>query len=173
MKKKRTDWSRVPWTPFVQMEVPRNRANDIDPPYAIYANSRYQVTVYLRGEHPLFGDVAHLSFKTHDKQAFHDWRDMQRIKNEICGPETEAIEIFPAESRLVDGANQYHLFVFRTWTIPLGFQDRLVSDGAWRGSKQRPFPPGERPADCLNPEQFEAHYQATLAKVQADPTESE
>ena len=37
---------------------------------------------------------------------------MQKIKNAICGKEWEGIEIYPAESRLVDTANQYHMFCF-------------------------------------------------------------
>lgn len=154
-KKKRTDWSKVPWTPFKPVPIPTDPVNMLDPPVAILVNSRYQVTVYVRGEVEPFGDVAHLSFKTHDKQAHHDWRDMQRIKNEICGHECDAIEIYPAESKLVDTANQYHLFVFRTFKLPFGFQERLVGDGNWGKSVQRPFPPGERPEDCLSGDQYD------------------
>jgi hypothetical protein len=36
----------------------------------------------------------------------HDWRDLQRIKNQLVGPECEAVELYPAESRKVDTANQ-------------------------------------------------------------------
>jgi hypothetical protein len=104
----------------------------------------------------------HLSIKVHDKQAWHDWRDLQRIKNEICGDETEAIELYPAESRLVDTANQYHLFVFRDWKVPVGFEERLVGDGNWRNSEQRPFEEGRRPPDCLSPEQFEERVQKVV-----------
>jgi hypothetical protein len=57
----------------------------------------------------------HLSFKRNDRVAVRDWRHFQAIKNEVAGPEREAIEIFPAESELVDGANEYHL-----WVLPKG-----------------------------------------------------
>lgn len=54
----------------------------------------------------------HISFKRIDRSAVRDWRHFQAIKNEIAGPEREAVELFPPESQLMDGANQYHLWVF-------------------------------------------------------------
>jgi hypothetical protein len=59
----------------------------------------------------------------------HDWRDLQRIKNELVGPECEAVELYPAESRLVDTANQYHLWADAdpTYRFGLGFNMRLTS----------------------------------------------
>jgi hypothetical protein len=44
------------------------------------------------------------------------WRDKQKIKNELFGRERVAVEVFPAESDLVDEANMYHL-----WVLPFGF----------------------------------------------------
>jgi hypothetical protein len=57
----------------------------------------------------------HLSFKRRDRAAVRDWRHFQAIKNEVAGPEREAIEIFPSESNLIDAANEYHL-----WILPAG-----------------------------------------------------
>ena len=54
----------------------------------------------------------HLSIRTHDRKASRDWRHFQRIKNDLAGAEREGVEIFPAESQLIDTANQYHLFVY-------------------------------------------------------------
>jgi hypothetical protein len=170
-KQKKIDWSQVPWTEFEPCQIPMDGLNAYDKPEAIFRNSRYQVTVYVReprdAEHSVFGVIAHLSFKVHDKQPHHDWRDMQRIKNEICGPEFDAVEIFPAESKLVDSANQYHLFVFQTYKLPFGFQTRLVGDGNWQSSVQRPFPPGERPADCLSADQYQAAVDDAVARMKA------
>lgn len=39
------------------------------------------------------------------------WRDMQRIKNEICGAEATAVQVMPPESELVDEADMYHMWV--------------------------------------------------------------
>ena len=87
--------------------------------------------------------VWHLSIKRHDKQPVHDWRDMQAIKNLLCGAEAEAIELYPAESRLIDQANQYHLFVFMrmgdrvTPRIPVGWQRRAVMARSQGSAVQR------------------------------------
>ena len=54
---------------------------------------------------------------------------MQRIKNELCGTETEAVEIYPAESRLADTANQYHLWCVEPGVhFPFGFNDGRLAD---------------------------------------------
>ena len=74
-------------------------------------------------------EMVWLSIRRQDREAVHDWRHFQQIKNELVGPECEAIEIYPAESRLVDAANQYHLWCFKQpgerW--PVGFQERYVT----------------------------------------------
>ncbi len=101
----------------------------------IYINNAYQVI--LRD----CGDIMHLSIKRLDQEAKRDWRHFQRIKNELVGEECEAVEIYPAESRKVDAANQYHLWVFKdpNYRIPLGFNEKLVSDTMADGTnaKQR------------------------------------
>jgi hypothetical protein len=79
----------------------------------IYSNNLYHVIVHLY-KNPEEGksDIIHLSIRSNDRSSRHDWRDFQRIKNEFFGDEHEAIEIYPAESELVDGANQYHLWAY-------------------------------------------------------------
>ena len=47
----------------------------------------------------------------------HDWRKMQDIKNQLCGEAREAFEIYPAERRVIDDDDQYHLIV-----LPLGYK---------------------------------------------------
>lgn len=137
----------APWTEF-------EMAADISelPDDQIFLNSRYQVNVRTRKAPPPFGAYAELSIKTRDKVAYHDWRDFQRIKNELIGPEFEAVELYPAESRLVDTSNQYFLFCFRRFKFPFGFDERLVSETEFNGSRQRPFE--NKPADLADPEDF-------------------
>lgn len=100
----------------------------------------------------------HLSFKRRDRSAIRDWRHIQAIKNEVAGPEREAVEIFPPESMLVDCANEYHLWVLPPDQLsPLGFVERQVVEhqGAefehdhalyrqtgQSGYRQRPWEPG-------------------------------
>ncbi len=77
------------------------------------------------------GAVMHLSVRRADRKAVRDWRDLQRIKNDIAGPDVEAVELFPAEDRLVDTANQYHLWCMPPGVrLPLGFPQRSVMDAA-------------------------------------------
>lgn len=100
---------------------------------ACWINDMYQVNV---NEQP---GLTHLSIKRIDRAPIHDWRDLQAIKNEICGPEREAVEIYPAESRKVDTANQYHLWVLPAGeSLPFGFSIRAVTDSPGFNAVQRP-----------------------------------
>ena len=87
--------------------------------------------------------VTHLSIRRTDRGACKDWRHFQQIKNELCGSEREAVELYPAESRLVDTANQFHLWVFpEGYRVPIGYnQGRHVSgqSDVIPGAVQRPF----------------------------------
>lgn len=69
----------------------------------------------------------HLSIHSNDRSHLRDWRDYQRLKNEILGEDWEAVELYPAESRLVDTSNQFHLFAFAPpFKFPFGYQTRAV-----------------------------------------------
>lgn len=39
------------------------------------------------------------------------WAEIQKIKNQLLGPEAFAFEVYPRESELVDDFNVYHLWV--------------------------------------------------------------
>ena len=116
----------------------------------LYVNDIYQVIYYnekmvddMKYSYEEFkGRIRYLSIKRHDREAIQDWRDLQDIKNQICGEDSEAIQLYPNEKRLVDTANQYHLWVFpKDYLIPLGFDDRVVIedelDGEGETAKQR------------------------------------
>jgi hypothetical protein len=91
--------------------------------------------------HILWPAMTHLSIKRRDKKVIHDWRDLQQIKNMILGPEYEAVELYPAESRKVDSANQFHLFALADGKdrFPFGYRERLVTSESPPGGKQRPL----------------------------------
>jgi hypothetical protein len=103
---------------------------------SMWMNNRY---VVIKKE--LEGGMTWLSIRHKNRKAIRDWRHFQRIKNELTDPGREAMEIYPAESRLVDEANQYHLWVFpEGYEIPCGFTERMVSDDQVMGpAKQRPL----------------------------------
>ena len=58
----------------------------------------------------------------HDgKRIRHHWSELQRLKNELVGPEHQGVEIYPPESQLQDGENSYHLWVFKNADSRLPF----------------------------------------------------
>jgi hypothetical protein len=103
----------------------------------IWINDLYQVV-----KHPHQG-MAHLNIRRIDGFPGRDWRHFQQIKNELCGEECEAVELYPAESRLIDQGNKYHLWVVTdpAYRFPFGWEKRDVDytqhPGA-RGLRQRP-----------------------------------
>ena len=146
-----------PWTPFQRATLPpRPHVHPIlKPDTEVYLNSRYQVNV-RRFETPGFGcgRMVELSIKTLEKDARHDWRDFQAIKNALVGPECEAVELYPAESRLVDTANQFFVFAIPEPGVrfPFGFPGRLVAGPDAQpevGAVQRPFEPHVLPPDLV------------------------
>lgn len=101
----------------------------------LFRNNRYQVV-----RRPMEDGAVMLSIFRIDRAPSRDWRDFQRIKNELAGVEREAVEIYPAESRKVDMANQYYLWVLPVGTrVPWGFDERMLSERTYRQSRQRPF----------------------------------
>jgi hypothetical protein len=139
----------TPWTPFEKATIHQDVAKEgFD---QCWKNSRY--TVLVRYTKDTYGDdLVHLSVKRNDKNPMHDWRDMQRIKNEILGEEEEAMELYPAESRLIDTANQYHLWSFPERRAPFGYHSvrcvmEEVGTAAGGGGKQRPFE--KKPDDLI------------------------
>lgn len=81
----------------------------------IWMNDRYTAHVdrFTQGT-----GVAHISFRRSDRRPVRDWRDVQRIKNDIAGEHIWAMEIYPDEDHLVDGANQYHLWCLHPGEVP-------------------------------------------------------
>jgi hypothetical protein len=91
----------------------------------VYENDIYCVHHYNKKETNKFiwndgfiDGMDYLSIKRIDKQPCRSWTHLQMIKNEIIedGVNRYALEIYPPENRLVNTANQYHI-----WVMPLGF----------------------------------------------------
>lgn len=117
--------------------------NDI---YTVFVNRGIETALEFNSK-PV--TVCWLSIKRNDNRAATDWRDFQWIKNQLVGEENEGCEIFPAESRLVDGANQYHIWVFEQieMKFPFVFPTRMVSEKQMFGETQRKFPENRKPKD--------------------------
>lgn len=97
-------------------------------PKHIYSNGIYEVWVVENVAGPDFPKMNWLSIKRYDRAPIRDWRELQRIKNELVGKDYEAVELFPAESRKVDSSNQYHLWVLakKGLKFPFGYTYRDV-----------------------------------------------
>ena len=128
----------------------------------VLVNDQYQVNVkYIdTNKEAKMKGMLWLSIKRKDKNWIKDWRELQKIKNIIAGPEREGCEIFPAESRLVDSSNQFHIFVLSEGdSFPFGYKERIVvkgHKGGWgKGSSQRPFKPEDEPEDIKTVEEMD------------------
>lgn len=73
------------------------------------ANNLYAVLV-----RPLIDEdgnrICHLAIRTASSLE-PPWRDLQRIKNELFGVESTAVQVMPPQSELVDEADMYHMWI--------------------------------------------------------------
>jgi len=113
-----------------------------------YSNDLYFVQINRECDHgfgkeQLPDGMFELTIRRKDREHGMDWRHVQLIKNQIVGDENEMVELFPAESRLRDSANQYWYYGFNNPKVrfPFGMFGRFVEDkGVGIGnSKQRKF----------------------------------
>ena len=130
------------WRPF--RAEPMLNGNGI-----LFHNNHYHV-ILRKYRNPQDGgpDVIHLSIRNNERTAKHDWRDFQRIKNEIAGPEVELVEVYPRESQLVDYSNQFHLWGYLTEEPVFTRMGLCWEEGRriWDGISPRPLIPGTETA---------------------------
>lgn len=89
------------WQPVTMRQIIAGRET--------WANDDYAVSVYRAPDRRW---ITMLIVVRADGQPIHDWRDLQQIKNDVAGPDVEAVELYPAMSRLNDTANAYMLFCY-------------------------------------------------------------
>jgi hypothetical protein len=90
------------------------RPASMDLPEEEWTSDIYSVVLRRRPDR-VFGTrqgMIQLGISALDGTARHDWREFQWIKNQLAGPECEAFELYPAESRLLDPSNYYSLWCF-------------------------------------------------------------
>ena len=145
------------WTPFVEATDTFDHPEFTDRGEKVYLNSRMQVHVIPHRSEEL-GDYFHVSFRNVDKTADRDWRNTQRMKNELFGEDAEAVELYPQESRLHDTCNQFHLWVLdcesNSRIFPFGFAGRVVGEiPCGDGGSQRKWNDNDRPDDLMEPDE--------------------
>lgn len=122
----------------VDRETALKILDDYDAQCQVWVNDLYQVQT-----RPDRSGFLHINIRRRDGgPILRDWRHFQTIKNEIVGPECEAVELYPAESRLVDTTNKYHMYAATdpTFRFPIGMEERDVdyeTRGDARGLRQR------------------------------------
>lgn len=137
-------WERKP-TPRELGRKLAGWANEVD---AVWANGKY--AVLIREVKSPWGPVQHAAISTLASTDI-PWRDKQRIKNELFGPERVAIEVFPAESQMVDGANMYHLWVLPPGTaLPFGLHTDPSTE-VRHADDRHPETPAHPPGDAERP----------------------
>jgi hypothetical protein len=184
--------SKIPaWLPFRQ--VPNEEIINQQPEHMreqaaasiagaqIYVNNHYYVTA--RQVPTGFGLMFCLEIRRHDQEPIHDWRELQKVKNMLVGSEAEGVELYPAESRLVDASNVTYMYCLPAKTgsdnkpltdenglwqfqqFPFGFGKRLVSETP-TNIKQRPWRKEDRPNDLvvLTPEKIKAAFEEFVRK---------
>lgn len=120
--------TRKPWHPLVRMEPNPDYMRILEQTenikargirVEVWGNDHYQVTARIQRD-----GFTHLSCKREDRYGIHDWRQLQQIKNEVCGEERWAVEVYPSESMVVDTSNEYHIWVLAPGDkLPFGFDE--------------------------------------------------
>lgn len=84
-----------------------------------FRNTRYIVMVYEN--HPVSSGLATCALiqKHDDTPIVRHWSEIQKIKNEIFGEATTAVEYYPAQSELIDDHNIYWIWIFPEGALPI------------------------------------------------------
>lgn len=107
-------------------EIPPELQANKTRPDRLLVNNLYSVQVFT--SLTKWGWITHLAIRRHELPGYQKteapdipfWHK-QRIKNEICGLEYAAVEVFPAQENLIDQADLYHLWVLpKDFEVPFG-----------------------------------------------------
>lgn len=79
-------------------------------------------TIFAVMIRPAPGGVTHLAI-TSLSQDRPTWWEAMRIKNEICGEQATAVEVYPPMQNVIDEADMYHL-----WVLPEPLKFGLSSE---------------------------------------------
>ena len=129
------DWyreqKRVEVAEMVRAKFPDITAAALDQlvAYETWGNDRYTVNVHLIDSDR--DGFVELAVHNHNRTPHVPWRHLQQIKDEVMGPEREAVQLFPADDRLVDTANEYWLYVYPVGKAPM--RDRRTKVGMDHG----------------------------------------
>lgn len=93
----------------IEKHLALNPTSDFRPDF-VFQNNRYIVQVFANV--PRNGRTYDkVMVRRSDSKPIYSWADLFRIKNEVLGPEVEAIQFMPKVSELIDQANLYWFWV--------------------------------------------------------------
>lgn len=97
-------------------------ANHIPPGMTrAFRNTRYTVMVFDNSKVST-GTAIRAMIQKHDGNPIvNHWSELFKIKNEIFGEETTAVEYYPPKSELIDDHNIYWLWIFPDGVLPKTF----------------------------------------------------
>lgn len=108
---------KKPETPFKQIDLSLQIGKPTWMTRA-FSNNRYIVMI-MDNAPTTHGNAIRAMVQTvDDKPIQNHWSEMQRIKSEIFGLDTMAIEYYPPSNELVDQHNIYWLWIFPDGIIP-------------------------------------------------------
>lgn len=84
-----------------------------------FKNNRYIVMVYDKTPVTTGFAIKAMIQKIDNTPILGHWSEIQKIKNQIFGEETTAIEYYPAKSKLIDDYNIYWIWVFPENVLPI------------------------------------------------------
>lgn len=84
-----------------------------------FRNNRYIVMIYDNSKTTHGTAISVLVQKLDNTPILGHWKEMQKIKNEIFGEETTAVEYYPKESELIDDHNIYWMWIFPENILPI------------------------------------------------------
>jgi hypothetical protein len=116
----------------LDISLPPYSTSPLKPSWLREAYKNGELWVQVQYHETPFGRVKQLYIGRQDKRPIRDWYTLQWVKNQVCGSNAEAVEIFPPQSRLVDDANIYHL-----WVLPDGYS---LPFGMRRDEAKNPLP---------------------------------
>ena len=108
---KALDWRTYTQEPYLLDEATARALAERVGQEEVFLSASFQVNVRAcrpKEEWPL---MFHASIKRRDREVLIDRSAFQLIKNEIFGERFEGMELYPSRDRVLDQANQYHLWV--------------------------------------------------------------
>lgn len=118
------------WSAFKQVEITdaiRNSAPTMKHVSNIYANTRVEVNCYNCGT-PV-GGVVHCVVARHGLLEHVTVAELHRVKVELFGLESTAVEIFPAGMEQLNYLSRHLWILPSDWALPFGMSDA----NAWGG----------------------------------------